>query len=89
MGIGYAGFQEDNQPMDIPCPVLLIVGEKDRTGKVLSCNREWTKRTGYPLVVIQDAAHHSNADNPAAVNEAIRSFLKDVQKYHGSEETPS
>ena len=36
MGIGFAGFLEDNRDMAIPCPVLLIVGEKDVTGKVRS-----------------------------------------------------
>ena len=57
MGIGYAGFLDDNRVCEIPCPVLLIVGEKDRTGKVRAYNREWSKRTGYPLVWVPGAAH--------------------------------
>ncbi len=76
MGIGFAGFLDDNRELDIPCPVLLIVGEKDRTGKVLSYNKEWTKRTGYPLIWIKNAAHNANVDNPAEVNKAIESFLE-------------
>ena len=75
MGIGFAGFLEDNRELDIPCPVLLIVGEKDRTGKVMIYNREWTKRTGYPLKVIRGAAHNANVDNPGAVNRSILDFL--------------
>ncbi|MGX8688260.1 MAG: alpha/beta fold hydrolase, partial [bacterium] len=75
MGIGFAGFLEDNTDLDIPCPVLLILGEKDRTGKVTAYNREWTKRTGYPLRVIRGAGHNANVDNPGAVNRCILNFL--------------
>ena len=39
MGIGYAGFLDDNRACKIPCPVLLIVGEKDNTGKVRAYNK--------------------------------------------------
>ena len=46
MGIGYAGFLEDNRELQIPCPLLLLVGEKDNTGKVKQYNKEWSKRTG-------------------------------------------
>lgn len=75
MGIGYAGFLEDNREIEIKCPVLLLVGEHDRTGKVISYCNEWTKRTGFPLRVIKNAAHNSNADNPEDVNREIDSFL--------------
>lgn len=79
MGIGYAGFLEDNRKLNISCPVLLIVGEKDRTGKIKSYNKEWAKRTGFPIVWIPNAAHNSNVDNPNAVNSAILNFLKNLQ----------
>lgn len=75
MGIGFAGFLEDNRELDIPCPVLLILGEKDKTGKVVAYNREWAKRTGYPLKVIRGAGHNANVDNPGAVNRCILNFL--------------
>ena len=79
MGIGYAGFLKDNRVCEIPCPVLLIVGEKDHTGKVKAYNREWAKRTGYSLIWIPNAAHNSNVDNPAAVNEKIMDFIKGLE----------
>lgn len=79
MGIGYAGFLKDNRVCEIPCPVLLLVGEKDRTGKVRAYNREWAKRTGYPLIWIPNAAHNSNVDNPAAVNEKVMRFVKNLK----------
>ena len=76
MGLGYSGFLQDNCDLKIPCPVLLILGEKDKTGKVVHYNKEWTKRTGYPLKVISGAAHNVNVDKPEEVNEIILTFLK-------------
>lgn len=78
MGIGYAGFLEDNHEMDISCPVLFLVGEKDKTGKVAQYNRMWSKATGIVPVWIPNAAHNSNVDNPSAVNDCIRDFLKEL-----------
>ena len=79
MGIGYAGFLDDNRVCELPCPVLLIVGEKDNTGKVKAYNKEWAKRTGYPLVWISNAAHNSNVDNPSVVNETIIGFIENLK----------
>ena len=75
MGIGFAGFLEDNCDLEINCPVLLIVGRKDKTGKVQSYNRQWSEDLGVPITWIENAAHNSNDDNPEAVNRAIDSFL--------------
>ncbi len=75
MGIGYAAFLDDNCDLEIPCPVLIILGEKDKTGKMQSYCKEWARRTGYPLKIIKNAAHNSNVDNPDEVNEAIEKFL--------------
>ena len=75
MGLGYAGFLEDNCDLEIPCPVLLIMGEKDRVGKVKQYNRQWTKRTGYPLTIIKDAGHNANVDQPEEVNRCILDFI--------------
>ena len=76
MGLGYAGFLDDNCDLEIPCPVLLILGEKDRTGKVVQYNKAWTKRTGYPLRIIEGAAHNVNVDKPEEVNACIFEFLQ-------------
>ena len=78
MGIGYAGFLDDNRECHISCPVLLIVGEKDSTGKVRAYNREWAKRTGFPLIWIPNSAHNSNVDNPAVVNGKILGFVENL-----------
>ena len=75
MAIGYAGFLEDNCDIKINCPVLLIVGRKDKTGKVISYNKKWSEDIGVPITWIDDAAHNSNDDNPEEVNRAIEEFL--------------
>lgn len=79
MTLGYSGFLSDNCDLNITCPVLLISGEKDKTGKVRSYNRKWAKNTGYPLMIIKDAAHNSNVDKPDEVNECIRVFLSKLK----------
>ncbi len=77
MGLGYAGFLSDNCELKIPCPVLLILGEKDRTGKVAQYNKAWAQQTGYPLKIIKDAAHNVNVDRPDEVNACISRFLSE------------
>lgn len=79
MGTVYMGFIDENRPIDIKCPVILIVGERDITGKVRAYNKEWTKRTGYPLIHIRNAAHNSNVDAPKAVNRIIMCFLRKLR----------
>lgn len=57
------------------CPVILLVGKHDHTGKVLHYCKAWNQAEGYPLHIIPDAAHNSNVDNPDAVNILINEFL--------------
>ena len=78
MRIGYAGFLEDNKELQISCPLLLLVGEKDTTGRVKQYNKEWSKRTGTKITWIPDAAHNSNVDNPDFVNYCIGKFLMNL-----------
>lgn len=75
MGIGFAGFLTENCDLQINCPTFIIAGEHDRTGKVLQYCKEWNQKTGFPLYIVPNAAHNSNFDNDAAVNEAILCFL--------------
>lgn len=78
VGLGYAGFLDDNCELKIPCPVLLILGEKDKTGKVAQYNKAWAKRTGYPLKLINGAAHNANMDKPNEVNDCIHDFFSET-----------
>lgn len=80
MGIGYSAFLADNCELEIRCQVQLILGDQDKTGKVIQYNREWAKQTGYPLAIIDGAAHNSNVDKPQEVNNCIRVFLDSLEK---------
>jgi pimeloyl-ACP methyl ester carboxylesterase len=76
MDAAYGKFIEENQDMVIDFPVSILLGEFDTTGKVRAYCHAWAKKTGYPLVIIPDAAHFSNMDNPDAVNREIGRFLQ-------------
>lgn len=59
----------------IDVPVLLVVGRFDVFGKILKYNIEWADESYYPLIIIENAAHLSNMDNPTDVNNAIEKFI--------------
>ena len=75
MGIGFAGFLVDNCELNITCPVMLIVGEFDVTGKVQKYNKEWAKDLNTEITWIKNAAHNANDDQPDQVNKYIEEFL--------------
>ena len=76
MDIAYGKFAQENRDIHLPCPVLILLGDKDRTGKVRQYCFAWSKATGYPLRIIEKAAHFSNGDNPEQVNAEIEQFIK-------------
>ncbi|MEA5049438.1 MAG: alpha/beta hydrolase [Eubacteriales bacterium] len=78
MGMGYRGFLKENADLSISCPTYILVGEKDKTGKVLSYSKAWHDTTGFPLTIIQNAAHNSNTDQPEEVNARIDRFLNNL-----------
>lgn len=75
MYLGFAAFIKEIREINIACPVWLVVGENDRTGKVQKYNAMWHKRKGYPLYIIKDAAHNTNVDKPDEVNKIIEEFI--------------
>jgi 3-oxoadipate enol-lactonase len=63
----------------LPVPTLLIHGDGDRIGDIVASTRGWAARE--PLaeyVVVPDAGHASNQDNPEAFNAALTAFLADA-----------
>ncbi len=76
MDIAYRGFIRENRDVSFRFPVLILLGEYDRSAKVRQYCISWAKRNGYPLVMIKNAAHFSNGDNPEQVNEEIRKFIE-------------
>ena len=76
MYIGFAGFIPEISEMNIKCPLWLLVGQHDKTGKVMAYNKRWHKQEGFPLYIIQGAAHNANDDQPQQVNQLLSVFLQ-------------
>lgn len=58
----------------LPCPALLLCGEKDMAGSCKRYDKAWAKATGLPLVWVPGAGHNSNTDAPDFVNRQIEAF---------------
>lgn len=78
MDMYYKQFIIENKEIYIKCPLILIAGEYDRTGKVLRYSKEWAKDMKSKLYIIKNAAHFSNADNYEEVNKIIDNFMEKV-----------
>ena len=76
MDIAYGKFAEENRNLNLKCPILILIGDKDKTGKVKQYSKAWAEKTGYPLHIIKNASHFSNGDNPQQVNSKIEQFIK-------------
>ena len=73
-----AEAMEADLPYAIPCPALLICGEKDRAGSCIRYNKAWHKKTGIPIEWIPGAGHNSNTDRPELVNSLIEELYKKI-----------
>ena len=71
-----AEAMEADLPYALPCPALLLCGEKDRAGSCRRYNKAWHKKTGIPLIWLRGAGHNSNTDAPEEVNRLIEAFLE-------------
>lgn len=60
----------------IKVPTLILVGEHDTLTPVLASQAMHEKVAGSELVVIPNAAHMSNIENPEVFNTALLKFLK-------------
>ena len=78
MDVAYGKFAQENRDICLSCPVLILLGDNDRTGKVRQYCFAWAKSTGYPLHIIEKASHFSNGDNPKQVNAEIAQFMKQI-----------
>ena len=88
-GHGYrilAEAMEADLPYRIPCPALLICGEKDHAGSCIRYNKAWHKKTGIPIEWIPDAGHNSNTDAPETVNRLIEGVIGAVMENTSIEE---
>ncbi len=64
---------------EIKKPLLLLVGEKDRTGNIRKAMPAWAKvEPDCHLYVIPKAMHAGNLDNPEFFHQKVLGFLKEV-----------
>ena len=77
MQIAYTAFLRDNRDIEIKCPVLITHGEFDKVGKVQQYCKKWQEETGFPFMIVKDAGHNANVDNPEESNRIIESFLRE------------
>ena len=78
MYIGEATFIPENKNLNISCKSILLLGDKDKVGKVAAYYESWEQHTGFPLIMIQGAAHNTNDDQPDKVNAIIRDFIETI-----------
>jgi pimeloyl-ACP methyl ester carboxylesterase len=74
-----AEAMEKDLPYKIPCPALLICGEKDKAGSCIRYNKAWHKDTNIPIEWIKNAGHNSNTDKPEIVNSLIENFVGEIR----------
>lgn len=56
-------------------PMLIVRGEHDKLGNIAKDAPKWAARDNATLVIIPDAGHVSNQDNPTFFNHILREFL--------------
>lgn len=60
----------------LPVPTLLLHGADDKLGDIARSTRDWARRDpAAEYVVVPDAGHVSNLDNPEAFTAELESFL--------------
>ncbi len=63
----------------VQSPLLLVYGEYDNTGNIRKAMKDWAKRDKQSkYVVIPDAGHCSNQDNPEFFNKVMIEFLGEL-----------
>ncbi len=56
-------------------PMLIVRGDQDKLGNIAKDAPVWAARDKAKLVIIPDAGHGSNQDNPAFFNTVMLEFL--------------
>ena len=78
MDVVYQGVRDYAEEIVLSQPLLIIYGDGDRTGKVQTYSDKWAKNEDRPLVVLPDAWHNANMDNPETFNQVLDDFLRKI-----------
>ncbi len=60
----------------VPCPLLLIVGDKDATGNIRKAMPAWAEHDRADLIIVPNALHAPNLDDPVLFHEVLLRFLR-------------
>ncbi len=60
----------------IACPTLIMVGEEDQATPVAESQSMADRIPGSTLIIIPEAGHLSNLEQPQAFNQALQTFLQ-------------
>lgn len=71
----YDEFLKDLSEVNLICPVLLTVGQFDKTGYVKKYNLLWAENKKFQLEVIKNASHNANYDNYKDFNVLLDKFM--------------
>lgn len=73
--IAYKNLMKENKDVSFKFPVWILLGQYDSSLKVDKYSYKWSRSSGYPIKIIPDAGHFSNADNYIETNKIIKSFI--------------
>jgi pimeloyl-ACP methyl ester carboxylesterase len=63
----------------VPYPLLIMCGEHDTPLALDAAQRLNALEPGSELIIVKDAGHCANVDNPSVFNEALEAFLAKAQ----------
>jgi pimeloyl-ACP methyl ester carboxylesterase len=65
---------------EIHCPILVIVGKEDPGTPLVMSQEIHANSPGSELVVLENAAHISNIEQPTNFNRALEGFLERCER---------
>jgi len=77
MKMVYNGLLQYHE-VSLTCPILIVYGDRDNTGKVKSYCDRWANQENRPLKIISRAAHNANMDNPEEFNRVVGDYLETI-----------
>jgi pimeloyl-ACP methyl ester carboxylesterase len=70
------GLLDPDPAYRTPVPLLLVRGDRDRTGNIATSMPRWAAAEGVPEHVVAGAGHIANLDAPDEVSEVLLAFLR-------------
>lgn len=77
---GLQNIIADRSPINLPFPTLIMVGESDiELSQKMA--RDWhSTNEDSQFLIIKDAGHSANIDQPQTFNEALKTFIEKIEQ---------